>query len=232
MDISFLKSWFSRYSSRRVIERVGSDINPMLEVVRIGDRLMLNAANANYSYGGLHRVFQKAFSRLNIRERKPNDVLILGFGAGSIASILQEELGLECAITAVEKDPEVVRLGQKHFNTGRFKDLQLVEADAVVFSRSDTKRYDLVVVDLYIDFEVPEECEQQAFINAAANRLKPGGMLLFNKMVYNHLASEQAAELLKKFRDMPGKTSMLRIKQNVVNRIIVYEPGTVKNDVP
>lgn len=218
-----LNNILKKISGRQIIEMSKSDINPALEVVKLGDRVVLNSSNANYSFGGLHRVFQKVFKKLKVRERGIRDVLILGFGAGSIPSILQDELGMECSYTAVEIDPEVIRLGRAYFDIGRYRDLELFEEDAVAFMERNQKSFDLVIVDVYIDFEVPESCETAIFVNDLARSLKPGGMILFNKLVYNHEAKIQVKELHDKFKKMDGNTQLIKVKDNVVNRIIVYE---------
>ncbi len=215
-----------KYASRQVVEQSGSAVNKMLEVVKIGNKFLLNSANTNYSYGGLHRVFQKVFKKIKIQSRPLEDVLILGFGTGSVVSILKEELEITCHIIAVEKDPEVIRLGEKHFNTRRFSGMDLIEADAAEYISGENHTFDLLVVDVYVDFEVPESCEQQEFINNLERCLNPGGMLVFNKLIYNHQARQEAEELQRKFKSLPGKTRIIKVRENVLNMLIVYEKRT------
>ena len=220
---SGIKKMLRAFASREVIERSSSVLNPRLEVVRIGESLLLDSANSNYSFGGLHRVFRKAFKQVRMTERKPEKVLILGFGAGSVAAILREELGIDCRITAVEKDPEVIRLGRAHFDTARFGGLELICGDASAFVEEGNELFDLIVVDVYVDFEVPASCETEDFVKGLFRLLSPGGMVMFNKLVYNHRASEQADLLEKQFRALKGSTRILRIRENITNRIIVFE---------
>lgn len=211
---------------RKLLAKADSSLNPGLEVVSLGGRRMLNSANTNYSFGGLHRVFRKAFNKLEIAKTPPESVLILGFGAGSVASILQHEMNLGCRITGVEKDPEVIRLAREWFRLEDFRELELIREDAAAYVAFSPKTFDLLVVDVYRDFEVPGSCESLTFVNDAIARLNPGGMLLFNKLVYNHEAAEQASALLEKFRTLPGIAKMIRIREGLVNRMIVYKkPG-------
>ena len=218
-----LKRVLEKFASGHVIEKVGSEVSNMLEVVKVGDTLMLNSPNTNYSFGALHRVFRKVFKKLDVREKQVRDTLILGFGTGSVATILKEELGLDCSITAVEKDPRVLMLGREYFNTGRFTDLTVIEADAVKFIASTPGTYNLIIVDVYVDFEVPASCETMEFITNLKKCLKPGGMVLFNKMIYNHKAGEEAEELERKFETLDGKTSVIKVRESVLNKVIVYE---------
>lgn len=218
-----MNSILKRMSGQQIIEISKSEINPALEVVKLGDRLVLNSANANYSFGGLHRVFQKVFKKLKLNDRGIRDVLILGFGAGSIPSILQEEMGIKCSFTAVEIDPEVLRLGRSYFDIERYHDLELIEDDAAAFVSRNNKPFDMIIVDVYIDFEVPESCETANFVEDLDRSLKPGGMIVFNKLVYNYQAKMQVNELRTKFNKLEGTTQVIKVKENVVNRIIVFE---------
>lgn len=229
-EISALNKLLRKFTSREIIEELDSEVNHKLEVVRIGDTIMLNAANTNYSFGGLHRVFQKVFKKLDLPKEGLKDVLILGFGTGSVATILVEELAMECNIIGVEKDPLVIQLGETYFDTARFAELDIREADAAEFMMSEKRTFDLIVVDVYVDFEVPSNCETEEFIKDLERCLNPGGMVLFNKLVYNHKAGEEAEALLKKFQSLPGKTRVIKVKENVVNRMLVYENQGKSNE--
>jgi len=228
---SALNGLLGKVSGRQIIELSSSDINPSLEVIRLGNKIVLNSSNANYSFGGLHTVFQRVFKKLRISDRAIKDVLVLGFGAGSVPSIMQEELGMYCNFTAVEVDPEVIRLGRSYFNIDRFDQLQLVEADAATFMRENIQCFDLIIVDVYIDFEVPESCETSNFVTDLRRSISPGGMILFNKLVYNYEAKLSARELMAKFKALDGETRMIKVKQNLVNRIIVFETRNTKHEI-
>ena len=75
-------------------------------------------------------MFRKAFSRFNIRERDISNALILGFGTGSVASILCDEYKKDVYLTGVEKDPVVIDLAKKYFHIDRYKNLSLHIEDA------------------------------------------------------------------------------------------------------
>ena len=223
IKVTDVSKYLKFLSSGKVIEKSASMLNGTLEVRKLGDVLMLNSANTNYSFGGLHRVFRKAFEKVSIAERDISNVLILGFGAGSVASILLEEYKISCKIRAVEKDPEVIRLGREYFDTQRYAGLEIIEADAEEFMRNEKLHYDLIIVDLYVDIEVPAFCHSLEFISALQSCLAEKGMIMFNKMLYNHKARQEAQELEKKFNSLQGRVKVLKIRENVVNKMIVYE---------
>ena len=223
MKVPKLKKYMDRFASGQLIEKLTSEVNPLLEVIRIGEKTLLNSSNTNYSYGGLHQVFQKAFKKIKPDERKIEHALILGFGAGSVATILREELHIACHITGVENDPEVIRLGKEYFDTARFQDLEIVEMDAAEYISDKKQQYDLIVVDVYVDFEVPDSCQTIEFVKNLNDALMPGGMILFNKLIYNHQAGTEATELENKFRTLAGSTRIIKVRENVVNKIIVFK---------
>ncbi len=51
-------------------------------------RLVVNSANANQSFGSLHRVWRAALRDAGIQRKEPRTALVLGYGAGSVAHIL------------------------------------------------------------------------------------------------------------------------------------------------
>ena len=220
--IDKIRKGLRKYRQARVIEEIDTSINPGLEVMEVGDQIILNSSNANYSFGVLHKVFQKAFKAVQIADQKIENVLILGFGAGSVASMLTNELDIKCSIAGIEKDPEVIRIGKKYFNTDAYKNLEIIEADAAEYLNAEKLRYDLIIIDVYVNIHVPDSCESKGFIRNIDRCLKPGGMALFNKMIYNREATKQAKELEQKFGTLAGELKVLKIKQGVMNKMFVY----------
>lgn len=157
-----------------------------LEVNRRDDHLVLDAPHVNYSYGNLHRVFQHAFNIDELDISTLNEVLILGFGAGSVAHILQKELDCKANITGVEIDPEVIQLANKYFDLQSFNKLSIEIADAFEFVKTAKSGYDLIVVDLFIDHLIPEKFDSPEFLEQINRLLLPGGKVFYNRMFYSH----------------------------------------------
>ncbi len=184
-----------------ILEKSSSKINPYLEVSLVNNKPRLNAGKVNYSFGALHRIFQKSFQHFGIQTSDIRDVLILGFGAGSIASILVDEYHMDCRITGVEADPEVMRLTEKYFAPEHYPDLAIILEDACSFAGHHDRTYDLVVIDVYDDFKVPACCETKSFIGNVNGLLKTEGLVLFNKMIFNKSDEQRATNLVKHFEE-------------------------------
>jgi len=216
--------WLSRIVDsfeERVVYRTSSPFNTTLEVVQSGNKLILDAKSVNYSYGGLHRSFQQLFRRIKIKSWNVRDILILGFGAGSVASILQNEYKIDCKITGVEIDPEVIKIGKEFFNSDSFRNLELKEMDAFQFLLNNTKTYDLVVVDLYIDKDVPLQAETGEFANLVKRALEPNGHLIFNKWVYDIISQESAFRLEEILRNTFDNLTKYTAGHDRMNRMLV-----------
>jgi len=211
------------YLLGRIVERTSSKVSPGLEVAHINGKYMLNSLNANYSYGILQRVFEIEFKNLNIQNRNIKEALILGFGAGSVASILLDQYKMSCNITGIEKDEKVIQLGKKYFNTQRFNNTQVICADAFEFLKVNKKRYDLIIVDVYVDNIVPAEIESPEFINLLKNAVASEGLLIFNKMICDTETERSSQKLKDTFSKVFGNFQSHNIHKHHTNLMLVYD---------
>jgi spermidine synthase len=194
----------------KVEERKGA-VTPRLEIYLSNGRYILDSARVNYSFGGLHAVFRKAFSQFNIRERDISNALMLGFGTGSVASILCDEYKKDVHLTGVEKDPVVIDLAKKYFHIDRYKNLSLHIEDAGDFVENCDKKFDLVVVDIFVGADVPEKFREEKFLAGLGRLLSPGGISFFNVVVYDEKVRTGCASLFEKMNSLIGKTEFCRV---------------------
>ena len=199
-----------------------------LEVLFTNGKYVLDSAHVNYSFGGLHAVFQKAFSDFNIKNRNIKNVLILGFGSGSVASILQNEYGKKVEMVGVEKDEAVIALAKKYFSLDKYKNLTLHCEDAFEFVQNCKEKHDLVVMDVFIDRDVPENFSAAAFISKSGNLLSDNGILFYNLVIHNEKVRDKGAKLFKQMNELIGKTDWLRINVNQTENWIFISDKTKK----
>ena len=178
------------------VETCNSTWNPVLEILLSNGKYLLNSANANYSYGSLHSLFEKTFRKLKLDWTTINNVLILGYGAGSIASIIGKYKH-NCIIDGVEIDSKVTELGKKYFNTHLLKNVTIHCANASAFIVDCQKKYDLIIIDVYRDINVPKEMEAEQFLIDVKNTMNTGGMVIFNKFVSTKISKDQIPKLKK-----------------------------------
>lgn len=203
------------------IKKIRSPLNGILEVWYISGRYQLDSGNANYSYGSLHRLFQQVFNKIGLNERNPDNLLLLGLGAGSAVSIVREELGMATRITGVEHDPLVIGLAKEFFNITRFSGLTIVQDDATDFLAKEDQKYDCIVIDLFHDQEVPEKFQHYSFINSCMGQLQEKGTIVFNFITKTKKQKKQFSTLRELFLSFTGDLHILDVFGT--NRVIVFQ---------
>lgn len=164
------------------LEETGSEQNPELTVTLDKGRLQLLSGDAIYSWDDLYKNFLIAFDQLKIDEQKIEDVLILGLGLGSIPYMLEKIFHRNYHYTAVEWDETVAELAAKYTLSRLSSPVEIVTADAEIFVQIAEQQYDMIVVDIFEDDLTPPQFETTAFLQNCNNLIRPGGLLLFNRL--------------------------------------------------
>lgn len=183
MYIPFWKKWLS-YAVPLTLESTTSEQNPELAVVLDRGRLQLLSGNAIYSWDDLYHNFTRAFGAIDLEKYPIEHVLLLGLGLGSVPYILEKVYQRNYYYTAVEWDETVSVLAGKYTFSRLKSSVEIVTADAGIFIRVAEDRYDLIVIDLFEDDHTPGYFETRPFLEDCESRLKPGGLLLYNRL-YN-----------------------------------------------
>lgn len=207
-----IASWFGR----RRVEVTSSAHHPHLEVCWVRGRKILDGATVNYSFGGLHDVFDEAFRRIELGRRPIRSVLLLGLGAGSVVHLLRRTHGVRAPITAIEIDPVVVDLARRHFALDAWPNLEVVVGDAIAWVGATTRRFDLVVVDVFLEARVPDACSSEPFLRALAERVAPGGLVLVNLVAGRPDAREAALALSARLGALLPRLRTLAVRGNLI----------------
>jgi spermidine synthase len=199
------------------LQTYNSKLNGELELWLVNNQKVLNSAHANQSFDSMHRIFQKVFRETDIQNRKPKNILLLGLGCGSIPTILLDELKTDCKITAIDHDKTMLQIANDHFNIHRFKNLDIHICDALKYVDECESNFDLIIVDLFYDDQVPEKFLEINFIQKVSALLNIKGLLIFNMITQNKLQSQKFNELFTYFAHAKV------IKANGSNSVIVHE---------
>ena len=162
------------------IERTSSEQNEYLEVVWSNGKKMLNTKNANFSYGTCHGVFTVATDIISDSISKANDILILGFGCGSILQILREDLKYSKNIVGIEYDDTIISLYQKHFAKEMTSSCEILHTDALSFLKQNDHQYDVIFIDLFSELENSPIQFEESFISHLLKASKNKTTLVFN----------------------------------------------------
>ena len=185
MHIPLWKKWVSHVVPL-TLETAASEQNPELAVMLDRGRLQLLSGNAIYSWDDLYHNFTIAFGALDLEKRPIEDVLILGLGLGSVPYILEKIYERAYHYTAVEWDETVAGLAARYTLSRLKSPVEIITADAGVFLQVTEERYDMIVIDIFEDDRTPEQFETVAFLEACAERLRPNGLILYNRLYNAH----------------------------------------------
>jgi spermidine synthase len=203
-----------------LVDSRSSKFNPVLDVKYHEGGYVLDAKTVNFSFGTLNRVFQLAFDHLKIGGRPIKSALILGYGAGSVAALLNERLN-EPQIVGVEIDAEVIAIAREYFELGELDNVSVVEMDATTYVQTCEEKLDLIAVDLFDDDKVPGQFYEKSFLESLKTLLNPGGMLVFNASVQS--SGQEIAELSKAFQEIFNGHHTLSLQGN---NVLVWEDAT------
>lgn len=182
------------------IKKEPSAISHTLEISWNNGELVLDSKNTNYSYGSLQRILRKGLKYIGYeRIRKFKSVLVLGVAGGSVIKTLVEEIKFKGKITGVEIDDKVVDLANQYFGLDKIRNLDLIVDDAFNFVLKSQETYDLIIIDIFQDTNMPSFLFQDYFINRLHDILNINGFILFNTMVISKKDAERNQQYKSKF---------------------------------
>jgi len=203
----------------RTILETKSPISGNIKVVEQLGKYRLHVGEMLQSGGILEGVWKKALSSV---KHPTSNILILGLGGGTVARLAAVKWS-GAKITGVEIDPIIIKLGKKFFGLNEIPGLGIVTADAdewVKQAMKERTRFDLIIVDVYLKDEIPQECKTPAFLNRIKRLLSKDGVVIFNQLLVKKRReeTEKAIENLKKLfpqtRLIKTSTNLLVLASN------------------
>lgn len=180
-----LKRLFSYFIPVNIYKR-NSSVSKTLEVTWANGQLVLDSQNTNYSYGSLQRILRKGLKNIGFDEiSKMSNVLVLGVAGGSVIKTLVDEIKCVGKITGVEIDPEVIKMANSYFKLDQIPNLEIIIDDAFEFVLKTKEKYDLIIIDVFQDANMPAFLFERFFANRIGFLLNIKGYILFNTMTLN-----------------------------------------------
>lgn len=177
-----------------------SEISQSLEVTWNNGKLVLDSKNTNYSYGSLQKVLRKgliaiAFDKIKVM----NEILVLGVAGGSVIKTLVDELQFQGEITGVEIDENIITISNDYFGLNQIKNYTSILANAKDFVSNTTKKYNLIVIDIFEDTEMPAFLFENEFVENCKQLLEENGFILFNTMILNTNQKKRNTSFIHQF---------------------------------
>ncbi len=161
-----------------ITKKVESKYNGTLEITWYNGKKHLNSKNANYSFGSLQEILKYGLKKIDLINSQ--NILVLGLGGGSVIETLLEDFNYNNSITALEIDPVIIDIAKDEFNLSENENLNIICDDALVFMKHNKSIFDLIIIDLFIDTEVPESFLTNSFWNDIIKINSDKGSILFN----------------------------------------------------
>ena len=152
-------------------------------------------------------MWKKTFQNISVERLRPDSILVLGSGAGSILWILQDiarKKSLNFDITAIEWDPVMTRIGRvlygddfskKLFSLKSFLEefnkkenlseytcgtIRVLARDASEYVQETHGLFDLIVIDLFQQFSISSFAFTKEFAESVYSRLSKKGTIVLN----------------------------------------------------
>jgi len=161
-----------------ITKKVKSEFNGTLEITWYNGKKHLNTKNANYSYGSLQKILKFGLDKMDLS--KCNKVLVLGLGGGSVIKTLGKKSASDRSIIGVDIDPVIVEIAKEEFKLSKIDNLKIVCDDASNYMDKNKSKFDLIIVDLFIDTEIPSPFFEIPFWENIVKAIPKKGSILFN----------------------------------------------------
>lgn len=139
---------------------------------------VLDSQNPNYPYGSLQKLLSYGLSQLDISVN--SEILLLGLGGGSIIQTLRNTFDHHGKITAVEIDEVVIEIAKNEFNITGNHNLEINCEDAFFYVDHCVLQFEIIIINIFIDNQVPEQFYESQFWKNLIPLLKPDGQVVFN----------------------------------------------------
>ena len=200
-----------------------SVISKSIEVTLYNGKMLLNTKNTNYSYGSLQAILKKGLLDIGAAEiSSMESILILGVAGGSVVQTLVTDFSFTKNITGVELDKEIIDVANSYFNLDKIPNFKCVIADAEQFVKTDANQYDLIVIDIFTDTEMPAFLFEQSFISNCKKLLNKNGYILFNTM---HLTADSKNTIDKYLLHFDSNSYIKKVLKNIerYNDVIIIK---------
>lgn len=131
--------------------------------------------NDDYSLTGMY--YDTLLVSPYLVKEKP-EVLVLGNGTGTYATMMKDYLHCDCNITAVEIDQKIIDLSYEYFKMN--KDVNVVCDDGRNFINRTKNNYDIILVDAYSSISAPFHMTTTEFFTLVKDHLNDDGLMMMN----------------------------------------------------
>ena len=201
-----------------------SSVSKSIEVTWTNGELLIDSENTNYSYGSLQRILRIGLRKIGFNTIQTMDtILVLGVAGGSVIKTLVNEIHFKGQITGVEIDKEIIEVANSYFQLDQIPNLEIKIQDALDFVLRCKDQYNLIIIDVFEDLEMPSFLFEPYFRDKTLSLLKDNGYLLFNTMTLSEADNTRNKKFIDGLKSTKFKiNSIPRIERH--NELILVQP--------
>lgn len=197
-------SFRSYFFPQKILE-TSSPFNTRIRVNEEWGKMKLLVDGSPQSGSYIASLWKKAFVRFSVIPTYPvREILVLGVGGGTVIELLHDEFP-HASILGVDIDPVILDIAARYFHVDAIPGVVLVRADAQKHIRKSVvqkKTYDIIVVDLFTGFRIPEFVATEVFLSDLKKSFTKNGFVLINylrELEYREKSDELMETLQKVF---------------------------------
>lgn len=189
---------------QKILDEKDSPINGRIVVVKNpGLGVYIQVEGLTQSGSVVYDIWNTMLKKVKKDKPEVDDCLVLGLGGGSAAKLVRK-YWKNANIVGVDIDPIFVEFGEKYMQLDRVgADIHI--QDATLFIKENKKKYDLILVDMYVGYEVPEKFTKPSFIKDIKEMLKEDSLAVFNRLFFDEkrkIAEKFSKKLDKEFENV------------------------------
>jgi spermidine synthase len=155
-----------------------------------------------------------------IRQRDGRDVLLIGCGGGTLATMLSAH---GTRVVVIDINAWSFSLAKEYFSLPASVECQI--GDGRKYLESTSRRFDAIVLDAYHEGRIPSHFCDVSFAATARRRLNPGGVLLVNVFLPHDL--DDTADRFANMLRTPWSSVRLLDQKNASCRNAIVMAGAV-----
>ncbi len=202
-----------------ITKKIKSKYSDTLEITWYNGKKHLNTKNANYSYGSLQQILK--FGLKQIQLKNVENILVLGLGGGSVIETLRKDFNYKKQIYGVDIDPVVIDLAKEEFSLKTDQNLKIFCQDAVDFLDETQLNFDLIIIDIFIDTEVPNFVLEDNFWTAIIKTASAKNQIIFNAALHQN-NDQKLTGIISFLNQNKYKTETLN-KVNGTNTLLIAQ---------
>ena len=155
--------------------------NPRSRHLRFGNKIKQSSMLIDYPYA-LALKYSRDMVQAFVLNPRPKNILFLGLGGGCLVKYVSKYFDIE-NIDVVELYPNVIEISKKYFGLQEKSNLNIYNGDGIKYLESNTKKYDLIFVDIFGPSGMPKEILTDTFFSNLKKSLSTNGWIAWDTWI-------------------------------------------------